>query len=426
MDLSALDSPVLLIGLARTSVALARFFGARGVRMRICDRKPAAELAAFLDQLPPDVELVLGGYDDSVLDGTAAVYPSPGVYWDDPLLDEARSRGLTVSSELDLFFKLCPAPIVGITGTNGKTTTTGLVGRVLERGPRPVLVGGNTGETVIDRIEQITPEHRVVLEISSQQLETVTSPTTEAGVVTNVTGDHLDRHHTFEAYAAIKARLPEHVRPDGWAVLNGADAVCRSFADRTPGQVIWFDRLPEQPIRLPGAHNQANAKAAAAVGQALGIPATEIREAIASFEGVEHRIELVGEWSGVRWYNDSIATNPVAATTGLLAFEGLPIVLIAGGRGGGTDLSDWLDEVRGRTSAVVVMGESVDTIRAALDGHRVVEARDLDEAVALAAELAEPGGVVLLSPAHKSFDMFRDFEERGRMFKQAVRALHGG
>jgi len=393
--------------------------------MRVCDRKSESELTAFLEQLPPGVDTVLGGYDETVLDGMAAVYPSPGVYWDDPLLEEARRRGLEVSSELDLFFRLCPAPIVGVTGTNGKTTTTNLVGRVLERGERPVLVGGNLGDTVIDRLDQVTPGHTVVLEISSQQLETIAEPRTQVGVVTNVTGDHLDRHHTLERYIDIKARLPEHVRPDGWAVLNGEDAVTRTFAGRTRAQVVWFDRLPAQPIKLPGAHNQANAKAAAAVGQVLGVPEPEIADAIASFEGVEHRIELVGEWGGVRWYNDSIATNPVAATTGLLAFDGAPLVLIAGGRGGGTDLSGWLEAARSRAAAVIVMGESAAAIRAALDGDRVVEARDLRDAVARAAELAQPGWVVLLSPAHKSFDMFRDFEDRGRQFKAAVREHHG-
>ena len=391
--------------------------------MRVCDRKRAAELTRFLEELPPDVETVLGGYDDAVLSGIAAVYPSPGVYWDDPLLEEARRRGLTVSSELDLFFRLCPAPIVGITGTNGKTTTTNLVGRVLERGSRPVLVGGNTGDTVLDRLEHVTPRHRVVLEISSQQLETIAEPATEVAVVTNVTGDHLDRHPTMDRYIDIKARLPEHAL--GWAILNGEDAVCRTFADRTRAEVVWFDRLPEQPINLPGAHNQANARAAAAVGQVLGVPEPAIRDAISTFEGVEHRIELIGEWSGVRWYNDSIATNPVAATTGLLAFAGVPLVLIAGGRGGGTDIAAWLAEVRRLTAAVVVVGESAPAIRAGLEGHQVVEAADIRAAVARAAELARPGGAVLLSPAHKSFDMFQDFEDRGRQFKAAVRELHG-
>jgi UDP-N-acetylmuramoylalanine--D-glutamate ligase len=421
-----LAGPALLIGLARSSTALAKFFATRGIRMRVCDKKPESELTAFLEQLPGGVDTVFGGYDDRVLDGMAAVYPSPGVWWDDPLLQEARSRGLHVSSEMDLFFRLCPAPIVGVTGTNGKTTTTTLVGRVLARGPKPVLVGGNLGETVIDRLDQVTPDHRVVLEVSSQQLETIAQPVTEVGVVTNVTGDHLDRHGTLERYIEIKARLPEHVRADGWAVLNGADAVCRTFADRTRAQVVWFDALPEQPITLPGAHNRANAKAAAAVGQVLGVAPAAIGEAIATFEGVEHRLELVGEWGGVRWYNDSIATNPVAATTGLKAFDGVPLVLIAGGRGGGTDIGAWVQEVRRRTSAVVAIGESAPEIRRRLEGHRVVMARDLEDAVATAAQLAEPGSAVLLSPAHKSFDMFRDFEDRGRRFKAAVRELHGG
>ena len=415
----------LLVGLARTSVGLARYLDARGTSLRICDRKPAAELTEFLEQLPEGVDLRLGGYDESVLDGVETVYASPGVWWDDPFLEAARGRGLAVSSEMDLFFRLCPAPIIGVTGTNGKSTTTALTGRVLSRGTRPVLVGGNIGQTVIDRLGEVTSEHLVVLEVSSQQLETIAEPVTEVAVVTNVTGDHLDRHRTLDAYVEIKARLPEHVRPEGVAVLNGKDPITRGFAERTPARVVWFDELPPQPIRLPGEHNQANARAAAAVGQALGIPEAEIAEAISTFEGVEHRIELVGEWDGVRWYNDSIATNPVAATTGLRAFDVEPIVLIAGGRGKDFDLEEWLAEIRRRADGVVLIGESARELQLALADHpSVTVAGSLEEAVAAAAELARPGGVVLLSPGYKSFDMFRDFEDRGRQFKAAVRSLH--
>jgi UDP-N-acetylmuramoylalanine--D-glutamate ligase len=209
-------------------------------------------------------------------------------------------------------------------------------------------------------------------------------------------------------------------------VLNGTDPACRSLAAETAARVEWFDREPDPPMPIPGAHNLMNAKAAATVGRLAGIEPERIREAIAGFEGVEHRLELVGEWGGVRWYNDSKATNPEASVVGLKSFEGQPLVLIAGGYGGaGFELSEWLAEIRKRARAVVLIGESAELLEKELVGHpRVRRARDLDHAVELAAALAEPGGLVLLSPAYKSFDWFTSFEDRGRRYKASVRAWH--
>ena len=418
--------PVLVVGLARSGLALARFFAARGIPVKVCDKKPEAELGEFTARLPAGVETVLGGYDHSVLDGIAAVYASPGVWWDDALLEAARGRGIPVSSEIDLFFRLCPAPIVGVTGTNGKTTTTELVGRLLARGDRPVLVGGNTGETVIDRLDEVTPEHRVVLELSSFQIESMEKPRPHVAVVLNVTRDHLDRHGTFEAYAALKRRLVEFLEPDDWAVLNGSDPVVREFAGATRGQVVWFDQQPVPELRLPGAHNRQNAQAAAAVARICGVPEDAAAQELEVFEGIEHRIELVGEWDGVRWYNDSKATNPESGVVALRAFEGVPLVLIAGGYGSGFDQREWLAEIRRRVSTVVLVGQSAPELEAALrDGPPLRRAESLEQAVELAQTAAVSGGVVLLSPGYKSFDMFRDFEDRGRRFKAAVRSLHG-
>jgi UDP-N-acetylmuramoylalanine--D-glutamate ligase len=330
-----------------------------------------------------------------------------------------------VSSEIDLFFELCPAPVVGVTGTNGKTTTTALAGSVLARGPRPVLVGGNIGDTVLDRLREVTPEHWVVLELSSFQLESCARPHARIAAVLNLTPDHLDRHGTMEAYVAAKARLLQAQEAGDDAVLNGLDRRCRELASLTAGRVRWFDEhRPVPPVALPGEHNRLNALAAAAIGRAAGLSDEAIEEGVRRFPGVEHRLELVGEWGAVRWYNDSKATNPDAGLVGLRAFAGTPLVLIAGGYGGGFHLDEWVAAVRERTRAAVLLGASADELAERLAGHPLRRASTLEEAVELAAGLARPGDAVLLSPAYKSYDMFSSYEERGRRFKDAVRELH--
>jgi UDP-N-acetylmuramoylalanine--D-glutamate ligase len=410
----------LVVGAARSGVALALHLTAEGAKVRVADRKAAAELQSTLSQMPRGVELRLGGYDTSVLDGVEVVYASPGVPWDSDLLNEARARGIPVSSEIDLFLRLCRGTVVGITGTNGKTTTTALTGAVLEAGRRPVVIGGNIGDTVLDRVRDITPEHWVVLELSSFQLESVERPQLHVGVILNITPDHLDRHRTLDHYVDLKARAVEHA---DYALLNSRDPIVRDLAPRASGEVVWFDRhQPQPPMPLPGRHNLENALAAAAVGRIAGLDDEAIDGAIRSFRGVEHRLELVGEWAGVRWYNDSKATNPDAGRVALTAFPGAPVILIAGGYGSDFDLRQWAADALANTEAVILIGASAGELADALRDHpHVVRAGTLDEAVSIAAALARPGGVVLLSPAYKSFDMFKDFEDRGNQFKELVR-----
>jgi UDP-N-acetylmuramoylalanine--D-glutamate ligase len=411
----------LVVGAARSGIALATHLIASGEAVRVVDRKPAAELHDEIAQMPGGVDLRLGD-ESGALDGVNVVYASPGVPWDSPLLNEARARGIPLSSEIDLFLKLNKGTVVGITGTNGKTTTTALTGVVLAAGKRPVVVGGNIGDTVLDRLDEITPEHWVVLELSSFQLESVAQPRLHAGVILNITPDHLDRHGTFERYVDLKARAIEFAGPEDFAVLNGRDEVTRALAARTRAQVIWFDQhQPLPPMPLPGRHNVENALAAAAVGRIAGLSDETINAAIRSFKGVEHRLELVGEWAGVRWFNDSKATNPDAGRVALNAFPGAPVVLIAGGYGSGFELKDWVADVLAHTEAVVLIGASADLLQEALRDHpKVVRASTLEEAVNAAAGLARLGGVVLLSPAYKSFDMFKDYEDRGNQFKALV------
>ena len=413
----------LVVGAARSGVAIVNHLTRRGEQVRVVDRKPSAELADAIAEMPAGVDLRLGGYDNSVLDGVTTVYASPGVPWDSDLLNEARARRIRVTSEIAEFLTLCPGTVVGVTGTNGKTTTTALIGVVLSAGARPVIVGGNIGDTVLDRLEGITDRHWVVLELSSFQLESVERPRLHVGVILNITSDHLDRHKTFERYVDLKTRAIEFAEPDDFAVLNGRDEVVRGLAKETRAQVVWFDQhQPAPPMPIPGRHNLDNALAAAAVGRIAGLTDDVINNAIAAFKGVEHRLELVGEWGGVRWYNDSKATNPDAGRVALSSFPGTPLVLIAGGYGSGFELGEWVKDAREHASAVVLMGASADVLVEALRGHPMVKrARSLEEAVDLAAGLAQPGGVVLLSPAYKSFDMFSDFEDRGRQFKALVR-----
>jgi UDP-N-acetylmuramoylalanine--D-glutamate ligase len=410
----------LVVGAARSGVALAQHLTRHGETVRLTDRKDASALGEVLAQLPDGVELRLGGHDPHVLEGIDTVYASPGVPWDSELLNQARARGIPVSSEIDLFLRLCKGTLVGITGTNGKTTTTALAGDVLAAGDRPVIVGGNIGDTVLDRVDEITPEHWVVLELSSFQLESVERPQLHVGVVLNVTPDHLDRHGTLERYADLKARAIEHA---DFALLNSRDRLVSSMASRARGNVVWFDQHePVPPMPLPGRHNLENALAAAAIGRVAGLDDKIINRAIAAFKGVEHRLELVGEWSGVRWYNDSKATNPDAGRVAVTAFPGTPLILIAGGYGGGFELREWIGDALAHTQAVILIGASAEELSRELKPHpRVVRAASLEEAVGLAADFARPGSVVLLSPAYKSFDMFKDFEDRGNQFKALVR-----
>jgi len=417
----------LVVGAARSGVALASHLVAGGQRVRVVDRKTGPELEHEITRLPVGVDLKLGGYDDSVLAGVDVVYASPGVPWDSDLLNRARALGIRVSSEIDLFLRLCRGTVVGITGTNGKTTTTALTGSVLAAGDRPVLVGGNIGDTVLDRLDEVTPRHWVVLELSSFQLESVERPRLHVGVVLNITPDHLDRHRSFARYVDLKARAVEFAGADDYAVLNGRDEVVRGLAGRTSAKVVWFDQhQPLPPMPLPGRHNLENALAAAAIGRIAGLSDDVIGEAIRSFKGVEHRLELVGEWEGVRWYNDSKATNPDAGRVALSSFPDTHLVLVAGGYGSGFELGPWVADVLAHVDAVVLMGASGDLLAEQLRAHpKVVRAAGLEDAVNLASGLARPGGVVLLSPAYKSFDMFKDYEDRGRQFKALVHERFG-
>lgn len=456
MDSTAFrNKRVTLIGLGRrTHVNLARFLVRHGALVRVSESRPAEDLQVELDLvrgLP--IEYTLGGHRDGDVADADLVYVTPGAPRDLPVLQAARRRGIPISNEIELLFSLCRAPIVGITGSAGKTTTTTLTGLILARGSRRVFVGGNIGTPLIDRVEDLAPEDLVVLELSSYQLETLRQ-SARYGAILNVTPNHLDRHGTFENYRESKFNLVRFQRPADVAVFGADDSVARSLAERTAGQCHWFSGEIEvcrgafrrgddlvlrdergdvtfaqvSDLRLPGSHNVLNVLAAAAISRAVGSAAEDIGEVARTFRGVAHRLERVRDVDGVTYFNDSIATSPERTVAALRSFT-CPVILIAGGRSKHLPTDELAREISSHARAVVTIGEMAGEIEAALAIDPVARnipverAGCIEEAVQRARSLAQSGDAVVLSPAGTSFDWFRDFEERGERYRAAVQSL---
>jgi UDP-N-acetylmuramoylalanine--D-glutamate ligase len=464
--------PVTVLGLARSGIALARFFADAGARVTVYDGRPAEELAGAIDALEGrPVELMAGPDVDpaAAWTGAALVATSPSINPDYPtteprLRDALRSlvadkSGPRLVSEPDLFLRLCPSVTIGVTGTKGKTTTSSLIAAVLAADPgHRAILGGNIGIPLVERLPELRPDDRVVIELSELQLPTL-SRGTHVAVYTNVTSDHLDRHGTLAAYRAVKRRLAELVDPDGAIVLNDDDPVVAGYAEGARARVIRYrvgeptrdgdgvgvvagrivtgdglDVMAVDELAIPGAHNVSNALAAVATARFFGLAPAAIRQAAMEFTGVEHRLEPVATVDGVRFVNDSQGTQPDAVVAALRAFEP-PIVLIAGGRDKGVDLSVLPPVVAERATAAVLIGESgpeLERMFRAAGLARTERAASLEEAVgradavareALAAAPGAGAATVLLSPAAASFDMFVDYAARGRAFKDAVAAL---
>jgi UDP-N-acetylmuramoylalanine--D-glutamate ligase len=492
------DVPVTVLGFARSGIALARFLADAGGRVTIYDARPEAELGDAIAALEGRaVRLSLGPDVDPASSWADArlVTTSPSINPDFPTTEPRLRRALhelvaaraagdrstpALISEPDLFLRLCVAPTVGVTGTKGKTTTASLAAAILaaDRG-HPVVLGGNIGVPILDRLAELTSEHRVVYELSELQLPTLSRGTTVAAY-TNVTSDHLDRHGSLDAYRRAKRILAERVDPDGALVLNADDPVVASYAELGTARPLRYRRaepadgevgvvdgwivargvaplaagaslargasvderiMPTDELGIPGAHNLSNALAAVAIGLLFGVPPAAIREAAAAFTGVEHRLEHVATVEGVRFINDSQGTQPDAVIAALEAFPA-PVVLIAGGRDKGVDLSALGPVVAQRAWAAILIGESgPDLERRFRDAGlaRTERAVTLDEAVGRAdalarealaeteplaeTETANTAATVLLSPAAASFDMFRDYAARGRAFRDAVADL---
>jgi UDP-N-acetylmuramoylalanine--D-glutamate ligase len=446
---------VVVVGLARTGVAACRFLLARGARVVATDRRTAAELPDEVMSLAErGVSLELGAHRESTLRAADAVVVSPGVPWEEPALRAARGAGVPVMAELELAFRHLRGRVAAVTGTKGKSTTTAALGAMLRAPGADVRVGGNIGAPLVGLLEGATESTTFVVEVSSFQLEGTQAFRPDVAVFLNLSPDHLDRHPSFEAYAAAKARVFANQGTEDWAVVNGGDPAVRELARAGRARLVTFAPLPHPPVegasgqaffaegtarlrlgeaeealfarseaRVPGEHLALDLLAAAAAARLLGGSPEAIARAVRGFAGVEHVLERVEELDGVAFYNDSKATNVEAARRSLEAFAG-PILLIAGGRYKGGDFTDLAPALERHGKAVFAIGES--RLRLAEALARVVPVilcATLAEAVDLAFAEAEAGDTVLLAPACSSFDMFQDYAERGRVFKEEVRRL---
>ncbi|MBV8259300.1 MAG: UDP-N-acetylmuramoyl-L-alanine--D-glutamate ligase [Actinobacteria bacterium] len=401
-----------MVGLARSGRAAALALARRGVAVVAADRSPDADAGRLVDA---GVEVRLGTEDVSLLEAADLLVKSPGVPAESPLPAAARARRVPIWSEVELGYRLLPpgTGLIGVTGTNGKTTTTELLGAILRADGRRTEVAGNVGRPLTDVAEELAPGSWVVCELSSFQLEDVQELACDVAVLLNLEPDHLDRHGTFEAYREAKLRIFERTRAK--IVPRGMGLDGTEFSADDP--------LPAQPL-IPGAHNRENAAAATAAARAAGVRDDAIAEALRTFPGVPHRLELVRELRGVRWVNDSKATNTAAARRGVAAYDA-PIRLILGGSLKGEDFGPFARDLPRSVRSIYLVGEASEQLAAALDaaGRDYVRAGDLGTAVDLAAGDAESGDVVLLSPAAASYDQFANFEQRGDTFRRLVETL---
>ena len=439
---------VLVVGLGKSGVASALFLKNHGARVTVSDTKSGDELRNEIPVLlDHGITVETGGHGDRTFRGQDLIVVSPGVPVDAPPLIQARALGESVIGEVELAAQFLSGPIVAITGSNGKTTTTTLAGEIMTAGGLPTLVGGNIGTPAISLAERARPDTVIVLEVSSFQLETIATFRPRVAVVLNVTPDHLDRHRTFEVYADAKARVFENQQASDFAVLNADDATCVAMAARTRAQVFWFSRQKEvhrgawvregnilfrdptgqreilqvSEIPLQGAHNLENVLAAICAGALMGCPPPKIRQAVRDFKAVEHRLEFVATIRGVDYYNDSKATN-VDAT--IKALESFPanIHLILGGKDKGSDYAVLNELLRQRVKRVYTIGAAAAKIESQIKAE-IVHAETLENAIRKANATAVPGDIVLLAPACASFDQFKNYEHRGKMFKEIVRGL---
>ncbi len=439
---------VSVIGMGRTGIAVAKFLHSLGHKVSVFDIKNLP-VPQELAGLPINFHLgdpLYQGAEDADL-----IVVSPGVSREAPFIARAEAKGIPIKSEIEIAFEFCLAPIVAITGTDGKSTTTALLGHILRESGKKAIIAGNIGVPFIDVVSQITPQHIVVLEVSSFQLEWVDKFRPFVGVILNISPDHMERHRSLEEYARVKFRLFSNQNKEDYAILNAEDPFIMGMSSQVPSRVLLFSTSPiegegiflekgEINIRvgdslctfplpftsLRGRHNLQNLLAGILSAYLCGVPPEGIKEAIPTFQPLPHRLEEVGRIKGVLFVNDSKATNPHSAGTALSSFDA-PIVWIAGGQlKEGTDYSALFSRHKGRLKGVVLIGESSNLLEdlARREGiDNIVKGESIEEAVEKAFLLASPGDVVLLSPACASFDMFRDFEERGERFKEAVKKL---
>ncbi len=443
---------ILVVGAARSGVAAAEFLASRGARVTVNDAKPESELKDAPGLRAKGIEIIAGSHPDELFEKSDFVVVSPGVPLALEPFRKARTAGVPVIGEVELAARFLRGRLVGVTGSNGKTTTTTLTGELLRDAGLPAQVGGNIGTPLISLVETSRDHGITVIELSSFQLEAIDQMRLFVSVIINITPDHLDRYDSMDDYAAAKANIFRNQTADDFAVLNADDERVSRMDSLTRARPIRFSRKREldqgiflrgdeivhrrrgeerllvtrAEILLRGDHNLENVMSAMAVGLACGATAGSMRETIRNFKGVEHRLEFVAEINGVKFYNDSKATNVDAAVKCIEAFPG-GVNLILGGKDKGSDYSPLAPLVRSRCANVILIGAAAGKIAAALENTRPTHAAaTMQEAVELGLRLSRPGEVVLLAPACASFDMFDNYEHRGRVFKEAVRSLVSG
>ncbi len=440
----------LVVGLARTGLETANFLARRGASVTVTDRKEPPALAAALARLDPRVRCELGGHRAESFQAQDLIVPSPGMAMDDPLLLAARGAGVRVISEIELAYRFLPAPLLAVTGTNGKSTVTTALGLALEAAGIPARVGGNIGNPLIGEVDALGDARWVVAEISSFQLEWIETFRPRIAALLNLSEDHLDRYSRYEDYLRAKLRIFERMEAGDDLVLNADDPLVVERAAAARARAAWFSMrriprrgvylfrgwifsrlgerlgqrvLPISEMLLAGTHNQENALAVTAMALLAGAAPRHVREVFRSFRGLPHRTQFVREAGGVRWYDDSKGTN-VGATVRTLAGMAGPVVLILGGKDKGGSYAPLAPLVRDRVRALVLLGEAREKIAAELAGTAPIElVAEMGEAVRRSAQLAQPGDVALLSPACASFDQYTSYAERGRHFQEEVDKL---
>ncbi|MEX2301904.1 MAG: UDP-N-acetylmuramoyl-L-alanine--D-glutamate ligase [Bryobacterales bacterium] len=436
---------VLVVGLGESGRAAARFLTARGALVAATDNQPEEKLGAAAGELRDlGVTLHLGGHSDELFLAQDAIVPSPGVAWDLAPIEAARRSGVEILGELEVAAPLLHGRVIGVTGTNGKTTTTSLIGHILRSAGWKVRVAGNIGTPVLSIVNESADDTWNVLELSSFQLEAMSRFRCEIALLLNITPDHLDRHKTLAAYSQAKARIFLAQTAQDHAVLNADDAGCRDLASQVRSKVCWFSRTraldkgawvkdewivfngtPVAPVSLPirGAHNLENALAAVAASALAGVPLEAIGPALSNFKAVEHRLEYVRTLDGVAYYNDSKATNVDATVKAIEAFDG-GLWAILGGSDKGVDYYELREPLKQRAHGVLLIGAAADKIATQLDGWvEIQQAGTIEQAITQARRQARPGDTVLLAPACASFDQFQNYGHRGRVFKELVHAL---
>ncbi|OPY57710.1 MAG: UDP-N-acetylmuramoylalanine--D-glutamate ligase [Pelotomaculum sp. PtaU1.Bin035] len=444
------DKKVLVVGAGKSGLAVSRFLVGKGAVPVLADAGCPVFPEGVLDKMAAaGIGLSLGSYPEVGRGSYDLVVMSPGVPLTVEPAREALKNGIPVTGELELACQFTGTPIVAVTGTNGKTTTTTLIGAIFKDAGIKTLVGGNIGLPLVTKVGMYSPEDIIVAEVSSFQLETANSFKPKVAVILNITPDHLDRHGDMESYIAAKAKVFANQEPGDFTVLNYDDPLTAGLMGKSRGRSIFFSRREKElnagvyvregkivakldgeaeiicevdQLNIPGAHNLENVLAAVAATKVMGVETASLAGTLKRFKGVSHRLEFVAEINGVRYINDSKGTNPDASIKALEAYNE-PIVLIAGGKNKGSDFSEFAEKVKERVRLLVVLGQSAgliaDAARASGFGN-IHYAGDFKEAVVLAHRAARPGEIVLLSPACASWDMFNSYEERGNLFKKIV------